>query len=157
MALRKSRRTRRTKRKSRRSSRRQRGGATIVLNCTLDTANKVQVTPPAEITVDNSKANTLTITSTAAINDIKFAGTAAAKAVDPRYLGTGTGIMIQQGATALVPTSFTAVRALLASQKRMNATTPAATGTGLTITNLNTANLGLSASDRKFTITLTTA
>ena len=156
---RKSKRSRRTKRKSRRFSRaskRQRGGAEIVLSCTLGPDNKVVVTPPAGLTVDTSKVNTLTITPTVAVHDIKFAATTAKKAVDPRYLGSGAGIIIQQGTTALVPAAFTGVRALLATQKKLAATSPAAVAP-MTISNLNTSNLGLSATDRAFTITLTTA
>jgi len=156
MAPRKSRRSRRTSRKSRRTSRRQRGGADIVLKCTLGSDNKVQVTAPAGITVDTSKQNTLVMTSTAAVNDIKFSSTAANKAVNPRSLGTGAGIMIQQAGTSLVPASFSAVRALVGTQKRLSSATPAAANGAITITNLNTANLGLSAADRTFTITVTT-
>jgi len=117
----------------------------------------VKVTPPAGITVDNSNLNTLVVNSSTPVSDVKFTATAANKAVDPRYLGTGTGITIRQGSVALVPLSFTAVRSLLGTQKRMNATTPSSGGTAMTITNLNTANLGLSGTDRTFKITLTTA
>ena len=158
---RKSRRTRRMSRKSRRSSRRasrrQRGGADLVLNCKLD-GNSVKVTPPDGVTiVDASKKNTLVVKLSAPLSDMKFAGTTANKPVDPRYLGVGTGITIQQGTASLVPTSFSAVKSLIGSQKRMNASTTVPANTPITINNLNTSNLGLTATDTAFTITLTTA
>jgi len=158
--MRKSRNTRRTKRKSRVVSRRskgqrQRGGGTIVLNCELDANNKVQVaTPPAGITLDNSVAKTLTMTPNAAVSDIKFAGPGGP--ANPRLLGVGAGIMIEQGATTFVPNGFTAVRKLTANQKKLNSTAPAAANTPIKIRNLDVASLGLTASNKKFTITVTT-
>ena len=161
--LRKSTRSRRTKRSSRRSSRRskrqgqrqrQRGGGIIVLNCTLGPDNKVQVTPPEGFTTDNSVVNTLTMTPNAAVTNITFAGPNGA--VLTRYLGVGTGIIIQQGTETLVPTGFTAVRRIVSPQRQLTVTAPAAANTAIKITNLNTANLGLSASNRSFTITITT-
>jgi len=140
-------------RKTSRRSKRQRGGAVITLNCSLDAANKVQIaSPPADVTVSSNAANTLTINSRGAINDIIFAGPGGA--VNPRFLGIGTGIIVEQGVTALVPKSFTGVRALTATQKKLNSTAPA--NGEIKIRNLNTANLGLSAANTKFTITIKT-
>ena len=155
--LRKSRRGRPTKRKSRGVSRRsrQRGGATIVLNCTLDAANNVQVaSPPAEVTLDNSVPKTLTVTPNAAVTDITFAGPGGP--VNPRSLGVGSGIIIEQGAAALVPKGFTAVRKLMGTQKKLNSTAPVAANSPIKIRNLETAPLGLTAGNRSFTITMTT-
>ena len=160
---RKSRRSGRTKRKSRSSSRRQRqrGGAELVLNCTLDGDNKVQLTAgstaPEGITLDNSQANILTITSSAPVNNIRFNGREG-KPVPISYLGTATGIVIEQtAATILVPTSFTGVRRLVGKQKRLNSTAPVAPNSPITIKNLNTTTLSLSPKDRAFTITVSTA
>ena len=158
-ALRKSRRSRRTKRKSRGVSRRSkahRGGGTLVLNCTLEGDNKVQVaSPPAEITLDNSVPKTLTMTPNAAVTDITFAGPGGP--VNPRGLGMGTGIIIEQGPGQLVPKGFTGVRKLLATQKKLNSTAPAAANSPIKIRNLETGPLGLTAANRSFTITVTTA
>lgn len=154
--LRKSRRSRRTKRKSRVSRRsRQRGGATIVLNCTLDDANMAQVaSPPAGVTLDNTVPKTLSVTPNVAVTDVTFAGPGGP--VNPRSLGVGTGIIIEQGAAALVPKGFTAVRKLMGTQKKLNSTAPAAANAAIKIRNLETAPLGLTAANRSFTITLTT-
>lgn len=148
-----SRRATRKLRKTSRRSKRQRGGAVITLNCSLDAANKVQVaSPPAGVTATSNAANTLTVNAGGPVNDITFAGPGGA--VNPRFLGIGTGIIVEQGATALVPKSFTGVRALTATQKKLNSTAPA--NGEIKIRNLNTANLGLSASNTKFTITIKT-
>lgn len=155
--LRKSGRSRRTKRNSRvsRRSKAQRGGGTIVLNCTLDSANMVKVdSPPAGLTLDTSVAKTLTITPNAAVTDIKFAGPGGP--ANPRSLGVGSGIIIEQGSTILVPQGFTAVRQLVGTQKRVNSTGPVAANNPIKIRNLDTAPLGLTARNRSFTITLTT-
>lgn len=153
-----SRRTKRSVRKSRRSSRRarrQRGGATLELNCSLGADNKVTVaSPPAGVTVTPAPVNTLQLASTNPITDISFKGPPGA--VSSRFLGTGTGIKINNGTTQLVPAAFTSVRSLTATQKALNPTGPLAAGTSLNITNLNTANLGLSASNRNFTVIITT-
>ncbi len=156
---RKSRRSRRTKRKSRgasRRSKRQRGGAIIVLNCTLDGNNNVQVAnPPAELTLDSSVPKALTITpKLTAVTDITFAGPNGP--VNPRSLGVGAGIIIEQGTSALVPKGFTAVRKLIGTQKKLNSTAPVPVGSPIKIRNLETAPLGLSAANRTFTITVTT-
>jgi hypothetical protein len=156
---RKSRGSRRTKRKSRgvsRRSKRQRGGATIVLNCTLDANNNVQVAnPPAELTLDSSVPKALTITPTkTAVTDITFAGPGGP--VNPRSLGVGAGIMIEQGAAALVPKGFTAIRKLVGTQRKLNSTAPVPVNTAIKIRNLETAPLGLGAANRNFTITVTT-
>jgi len=148
-----SRRATRKLRKTSRRSKRQRGGAVITLNCSLDAANKVQIaSPPADVTVSSNAANTLTINSRGAINDIIFAGPGGA--VNPRFLGIGTGIIVEQGVTALVPKSFTGVRALTGTQRKLDPTYPAYGE--IKIRNLNTANLGLSAANTKFTITIKT-
>jgi hypothetical protein len=153
-----SRRTKRSVRKSRRSSRRvrrQRGGATLELNCSLGSDNKVTVaSPPAGITITPASVNTLQLASTNPITDITFRGPPGA--VSARYLGTGTGIKINNGTTQLVPAAFTTIRSMTASQRALNPTGALAAGTTLTITNLNTSNLGLSASNRNFTVTITT-
>ena len=153
--LRKSRRSRRTKRKSRVSRRsRQRGGATIVLNCELDKTNNVKVEPPPGVTVDTSVAKTLTLTSTAAVTDITFAGPGGP--VNPRGLGVGAGIIIEQGSDVLIPKGFTSVRKLAGTQKKLNSTAPVAANSPIKIRSLETGPLGLTAGNRKFTITLTT-
>ena len=156
--MRKSRKNRRTKRNSRvvsRRSKRQRGGGTVVLNCRLDNNNKVQVaTPPAGITLDNSVNKTLTMTPNAGVSDIEFAGPGGP--VHAKYLGVGSGIMIEQGAATLVPIKFTAVRQLIGNQKRLNSTGPVAANSPIRIRNLEVASLGLTASNRNFTITVTT-
>lgn len=140
-------------RKGRKGSRRaQRGGGAI--SCTLDSANKVQVTPVEGFTFDNSVANTLKITSTAPINDISFSGPAGN--IASSKVGTGVSINIMQGNTALIPVqSFLSTRTLMGTQKLLNNTQPVAANTQVTITNLNTSNLGLSAANRAFTITIT--
>lgn len=156
--LRKSRRSRRSKRKSRGISRRkQRGGATIVLNCELDKdTNMVKVEPPPGVTVDTSVAKTLTLTSTAAVTDITFAGPGGP--VNPRTLGLGSGIIIEQGSAALIPKGFTSVRKLAGTQKKLNSTSPVAANSPIKIRNLEAGanSLGLPAGNTKFTITLTT-
>jgi len=158
---RKSRRMSRTKRSSRRSSSRrssrrskvQRGGAITAINCSLDAANKVQVaSPPQGITIDNSVPKSLTITSTGKVTDIAFAGPNGP--INPRVLGVGAGIIIEQGTTALVPRGFTAIRSMTAAQRRLNSTTPAEGA--IRIRNLETGPLNLSATNRNFTITVTT-
>jgi hypothetical protein len=68
----------------------------------------------------------------------------------------GAGIMIEQGSTPLVPVGFTAIKRLLATQKRLNSTTPVPVNTAIKIRNLETAPLNLSATNRNFTITVTT-
>jgi len=98
---------------------------------------------------------TLTVTPTAAVNDIAFAGPGGA--VNPRYLGLGTGIIIEQGTNQLVPKTFTGVRNVgtTATKKKLNSTAPASGA--MKIRNLNTSNLGLTAANKSFTITITTA
>lgn len=154
--LRKSRASRRTKRSSRRNSRRskrqrQRGGGSIVLNCTLGADNMVQVTPPEGFTLDTTVANTLSMTPNAAVNNITFAGPGGP--VIPRYLMGPTGIVVEQGATTFVHSGFS--RPLSPSQKKLSVT-PAAANSVIKIRNLNTSTLGLTASNKSFTITVTT-
>jgi hypothetical protein len=115
----------------------------------------VQVaSPPAEVTLDNSVPKTLTVTPNAAVTDITFAGPGGP--VNPRSLGVGSGIIIEQGAAALVPKGFTAVRKLMGTQKKLNSTAPVAANSPIKIRNLETAPLGLTAGNRSFTITMTT-
>jgi len=150
-----------TRRRAKRS-RRQRAGAElnaagkpqIVLNCTLGPDDKVVVnSPPPGITIAPPAAvKTLTFTSGSPVTDIKFSGPNGP--VNPRYLGVGSGIIIESGATALVPKGFTAVRLLTAAQKKLNSSSPLSGE--VKIRNLETASLGLSATNRNFTVTLTT-
>jgi hypothetical protein len=107
---------------------------------------------PAGITIDNSVSKTLSMTSTEKVTDITFAGPGGP--ANPRYLGVGAGIIVQQGSTALVPVGFSSVRSMSTTQRRLNATAPAEGA--IMIRNLETANLGLTASNRNFTITVTT-
>jgi hypothetical protein len=108
--------------------------------------------PPEGITIDNSVPKSLTITSTGKVTDIAFAGPNGP--INPRFLGVGAGIIIEQDTTALVPKGFTAIRSMTAAQRRLNSTTPAEGA--IRIRNLETGPLNLSATNRNFTITVTT-
>ena len=156
--LRKSRASRRTKRSSRRNSRRskrqrQRGGGSIVLNCTLGADNMVQVTPPEGFTLDTTVANTLSMTPNAAVNNITFAGPGG-PVILKHLPGVGpTGIVVEQEGLTFVHSGFS--RTLLPSQRKLSVT-PAAANSVIKIRNLNTSTLALTASNRSFTITVTT-
>ena len=127
----------------------------LVINCSLGSDNKVVInSPPTGITIGSTgtNVNILTFNTTKSIADIRFSGPNGP--VNPRYLGIGTGISIESASIKRVPKDFTSIITISPSQKRLDSTSPI-TGE-IIIRNLNTSNLGLSATNRNFTITLTT-
>jgi hypothetical protein len=128
---------------------------TVVINCSLRPDSKVLVnSPPAGITINSAAltSSNLVFTSNNPIIDIKFSGPNGP--VNPRSLGTVGGITIESASLKRVPRSFTSVVAMSALQRRLDSTSPISGQ--IFIRNLNTPNLGLSATNRNFTITLTT-
>ena len=149
--------------------RRQRGGGEVMINCTLKPSGGAITATSSDpsFTVTPSAANTLQITSTTPIKNLKFA-----KAT-PATVGSGTGIILQNLADNkyVIPSSSTLhqqytkrPKLLPAAQTLLNLTTGTAFPSGLKITNLNATNLGISTDlpasgadgGLAFTITITT-
>jgi hypothetical protein len=167
-----SRKSKRTMKRSMRSKkmtrrRRQRGGGEVLINCTLvpSTGAITATSTDTAFTVAPS-ANTLQITSTTPIKNIRFANATAAT------VGSGTGIILQNLAdnkfvipsTSALHQQYTRKPRLLpAAQTLLDLTTGKAFPTGLKVTNLNATNLGISTSKAAsgaaglpFVITITT-
>lgn len=158
----------RSTRSKKMTRRRQRGGGEVVINCTLkpSSGDITATSSDTSFTVTPSK-NTLQITSTTPIKNIKFAKATTAT------VGTGTGIILQNLADNkfVIPSSSTLhqqytrkPKLLPAAQTLLDFTTGRAFPSGLKVTNLNAANLGISTDlpasgadgGLAFTITITT-
>jgi len=136
--------------------RRQRGGGSIVVNCTLNPATGAitAISADPSITASSPAANTVTITTTQPVKNIQFGSATSAK------VGSGTGITLQDLADSksVIPTtSYLYARALTGVQKKLDMAAGSPFPAGLKVTNLNAANLGITGTaPTPFIITITT-
>ena len=153
----------RRKKLARKSRRRQSGGANVTLTCTLSpSSGAISVTSSDPAVTTTTTPNTINISNlNGTIKNITFAGPTG-RAVPSAKVGmsaSDTGIRIKDLATQkiIVPSSSYGYRKpiIATAQTKLNVGLGATFGNGIEITNLNTANLGLTGTaDGTFTVTL---
>jgi hypothetical protein len=142
-----TRKARRSKKLTRRVNRRRQHGGGATINCVRATGGVITATSsnPA-VTVTSPNANTLVITTSEIVKNITFGN------APPSKVGSPTGINLRYDNKFIIPkSSHLYTKPLTPAQMKLDETVGMDLSKGLTLSNLNPANLG---TNPNFVITL---